>query len=143
MTEEEKIKYETPNEMEEQMNAKTKVYISKEHQQNLALEDDEISEETHLTKESAALPATTNNTFPKDDLLALTGSTRESRVKLYVDSVVKKLYHSILILLPQYNRTLEKRLRIEELEKTLRQMQHGGGDDLDLSLDSKRNTYHS
>ena len=65
------------------MNAETEIYISKEHQQAMAIDKDEISEETRLTKGDAAPPTTTDTTSPKDDLSALTGSTRESKAKPY------------------------------------------------------------
>ena len=71
------------------MNAQTEVYISTEPQQALLLEDNKIYEETRFTKNGVTPPATIDNTSPKNDLLALTGSTRESKAKTYIDSAVK------------------------------------------------------
>ena len=71
------------------MNAE--IYIPKEHQQTLAIDKDEISEEARLTKGDAAPPTTTHTTSPKDDLSTLTGSTRESKAKACADSAVKKV----------------------------------------------------
>ena len=99
MTQEEKIEFERLDEMEEQMNAEIEIYISKDHQQVLAIDKDEISEETRLTKGDAAPPTTIDTTSPKDDLSVLIGLTRGSKAKAYADSAVKKLHHSILILL--------------------------------------------
>ena len=42
--------------MEDQLNANTETFIPKKYQQSLALEEDEILEDAHLTKGVRALP---------------------------------------------------------------------------------------
>ena len=80
-----KIASERLSNMEDKANAKVKFYISEEQQRALALNNDEVSEEARLNKGDAAPPLAKH-----DKLLMMTGSTRESKVKLYVDNAVKK-----------------------------------------------------
>ena len=70
------------------LNADKKVFISKEHQRAMAAEgDDEISEETRLTK-GDRVPKPANDT-DDSDLSTLTGETRESKAKAYAAEATK------------------------------------------------------
>jgi len=87
LSSDERIERENLDLMEDEVNAEPEVFISKDHQRALAMDDDdEVSIETRLTKGDAAPPAASN-----DDLSDMTGSTRESKAKAYADSAVKEV----------------------------------------------------
>ena len=72
------------DQMEDEVNAEPDIYISKDQQYNLQLDnDDEVSSETRLTKEDAASPPATT-----DDISEIIGSIRELTSNAYTDSVV-------------------------------------------------------
>ena len=85
--------------MEDEVNAEQDVFISKDHQRALAMdEDDKISAETRLIKgDEAPPPATT------DDVSEMTGYNRESKAKAYaeiaVNEVAKQYTATILTML--------------------------------------------
>ena len=70
--------------MEDKVNTKREIYIPKDQQRTLTLnEDDDLSEETKLAKgDVAPRPVTTDN------VSEMTGSIRESKAKVYSNSVV-------------------------------------------------------
>ena len=126
------------------MNAEREIFISKEHQIAMALDDDIISVETRLTKGDAQPPPVTTNTdkgtdkdtSPPDDLSELTGSTRESKANRYAANAVKEVAL-------QYTETLAlkdadlgaKDDIIERLEARLKAIQTAqNGEDSDTNL---------
>ena len=117
---EEKIEGDRLDEMENEANAEIEVYISKDHQRALTLDDDSfVSEETRLTKGDAAPPAAKS-----DELSDMTGSTRESKAKAYADSAVKEVAAQYTSTISNMNSDLGlKDDRIEQLELLLKQMQ--------------------
>ena len=116
---EEKIEFDKLELMEDEINAEPEIFISKDHQRALALDDDDFSAETRLTKGDAAPPPAT-----ADDLSDMTGSTRESKAKAYADSAVK-------VVAAQYSETISnmnsdigaKDDRIAQLELALRRLE--------------------
>ena len=60
--------------MEMEANAEPQAYISKDHQRAMALDNDEVSVETRLTKGDAAPPLAVGGE-ENDELSAMTGST--------------------------------------------------------------------
>ena len=104
--------------MEDQANAEVAVFISKDHQRALTLDDDSIiSEETRLTKGDQAPPAV-------DEMSEMTGSTRESKAKRYADSAVKDVAAQYSTTIATMNEDIGvKDDRIEQLELMLKNMQ--------------------
>ena len=76
---ENKVDFDRPNLMEDKINTETVAYISKNHQRSMAMDNDEILDETRITKGDHAFPTANKN----DELSELTGSTRESKAKAY------------------------------------------------------------
>ena len=73
--------------MEDEVNAEQDVFISKDHQRAMAMDnDDDISTETRLTKGDLAPPPAAT-----DDVSEMTGSTRESKAKAYAESAVNEV----------------------------------------------------
>ena len=143
-TVDEKVENDRLDNLENEMNAEREIFISKEHQIAMALDDDIISVETRLTKGDAQPPPVKNNTdtstvkdaSPPDDLSELTGSTRESKANRYAANAVKEVAL-------QYTETLAlkdadlgaKDDRIERLEARLKEMQTAQkGEDSDTNL---------
>ena len=81
---EEKIECDRLELIEYEINAIADIYISKDQHRALALDDDEVSVETKLTKGDAAPPPASKDVFSE-----MNGSTRESKSKAYADSAVK------------------------------------------------------
>ena len=75
-----------PDMMENEANAEVQVYLSKDQHRTLALDGDDILEETRLTKGDKAPPPATS-----DDLSDMTGSTRESEAKRYAAAEVQNV----------------------------------------------------
>ena len=113
--------------MEAEANAETEVFISKDQQIAMALQDEDISVETRLTKGDAAPPPARQL---DDDLSEMTGSTRESKAKAYADKAVKEVAQ-------QYSSTItnmqgdigEKDEKIAQLELLLAQMKESPASD--------------
>ena len=143
-TVEKKVENDRLDDLENEMNAEREIFISKEHQIAMALDDDIISVETRLTKGDAQPPPVKNNTdtstvkdaSPPDDLSELTGSTRESKANRYAANAVKEVAL-------QYTETLAlkdadlgaKDDRIERLEARLKEMQTAqNGEDSDTNI---------
>ena len=83
---EEKITRDRLDEIEDGANTETEIFISKDQQQALVLDTDDISMETRLTKGDAAPPAPIS-----DELSHMIDSTRELNTKAYIDSSVKEV----------------------------------------------------
>ena len=78
------------DEMEMEANAEPQAYISKDHQRAMALDNDEVSVETRLTKGDAAPPPAVDGEN-NEELSEMTGSTRESKAKQYAETAVKEV----------------------------------------------------
>ena len=117
LSSEEKIEGDRLDDMEDQANAEVAVFISKDHQRALTLDDDTvISDETRLTKGDKAPPGA-------DDMSEMTGSTRESKAKRYADSAVKDVAAQYSSTIANMNNDLGvKDDRIEQLELLVRNM---------------------
>ena len=89
---ENKVDFDRLNLMEDKINTETVAYISKNHQQSMAMDNDEILDETRITKgDNAFLTANKN-----DELSELTGSTKESETKAYnISSDISAKDHKI------------------------------------------------
>ena len=110
--------------MEAEVNAEPTVFISKDHQRAMALDTDEVSVETRLTKGNAAPPPAIHIAENDEDHSALSGSTRESKAKRYADAAVKEVaaeYSGTIINMS--NDLGERDDRIAELERLLNAMQ--------------------
>lgn len=81
--------------MEDTMMATKVVFISKDRQQSMGMDDNECSVESRLAK----IDGTHENIAQEDDSI-LTGSTRESKAKVYAVEAVNKISC-------QYNGTIE------------------------------------
>ena len=86
----EKMEVDRLDEMEMEVNAEAHVFISKDHQQAMAPDTDEISVETRLTKGDAPPPPAISG-GDNEDLSAMTGSIRESNAKQYAETAVKEV----------------------------------------------------
>ena len=76
------------DEMEDAALAEVDVFVSKDQQKAMALDEDDISEETRLTKgDKTPPPAQGSN----EDVSTMTGDTRESKAQRYADSAVKEV----------------------------------------------------
>ena len=110
--------------MEAEVNAEPTVFISKDHQRAMALDTDEVSVETRLTKGNAAPPPAIHIAENDEDHSALSGSTRESKAKRYADAAVKEVaaeYSGTIINMS--NDLGQRDDRIAELERLLNAMQ--------------------
>ena len=114
--------------------AEKDTFISKEQEAALALEEDNISIETRLTKNDAS-PNLLN-----DEVSEMTGSTRESKAQAYADKAVKAVA-------AQYSDTIcnmqtdigAKDNKIAQLELMLKKLKNGSssiGSEDDLSISS-------
>ena len=72
--------------MENEANTQVEIFISKDQQRSLALDTYEMSVEIWLTKGYIAPP-----TAKSDELLDITGSSRELKAKVYSDRTVKEV----------------------------------------------------
>ena len=80
--------------MEDMMTATKVVFISKDHQQAMGMDDDECSVESRLTKVDATPEVA------QEEVSILTGSTRESKAKAYAAEAVNEISR-------QYNGTID------------------------------------
>ena len=114
--------------------AEKDTFISKEQEAAMALEGDNISVETRLTKNDAA-PIVLN-----DEISDMTGSTRESKAQAYADKAAKAVA-------AQYSDTIcnlqtdlgTKDNKIAQLELLLKKLKNGSsiiGSEDDLSISS-------
>ena len=129
------------------MNAEQEIFISKDHQMAMALDDDIISVETRLMKGDAPPPPITNSTdegpdkdATNDDLSELTGSTRESKANRYAANAVKEvaLQYADTIALKDADLD-EKEDRIARLEAELKRLntEQLEDSDEDISFDEE------
>ena len=88
LTAQEKMEIDRLDEMEMEINAEPQGFISKDHQRAMAMDTDDVSIETRLTKGNAAPPPAINDA-DNDEMSALSNSTRESKAQRYADSAVK------------------------------------------------------
>ena len=132
----EKMEVDRLDDMEAEVNAEPTAFISKDHQRAMALDTDEVSIETRLTKGDAAPPPAINIDEGDDEHSALSGSTRESKAKRYADAAVKEVA-------AEYSGTIlnmaddigQKDDKIAELERLIRSMQQN-----DQQVDQETNT---
>ena len=119
----EKMEIDRLEDMDEEVNAVPISFISKEHQQALAMDDDEVSAETRLTKEDAApTPAILINDAV-DDQSDMTGSTRESKARKYAAVAVKEVINEYSGTIFNMSTDLEQKDdRIAQLEMMLKNM---------------------
>ena len=85
---------------------RNKRYICKDHQRALAMENDELSMESLLTKGDVIPPSSYNT--KNDGILVITGSTRESKAKLYTVKEVKIIIKEYIGTIDNLNEELEK-----------------------------------
>jgi hypothetical protein len=115
----EKLEVDRLDDLEDEANAEPVVYISKDHQRALALDTDEVSVETRVTKGDAAPPPALLD-GKEDELSAMTGSTRESKAKRYADEAVKAVAAEYSGTILNMNSDIgQKDDRIAELEMLL------------------------
>ena len=108
------------NTMEDHANAEIQIFISKDQQIALAMDTDDVSVETRLTKGDAAPPP-----VPTDDVSDMTGSTRESKAQRYANAQVKEVasqYSTQITSMRTYIH--DKDDKIAQLELRLQQMQN-------------------
>ena len=118
------------DDMEAEVNAEPTAFISKDHQRAMALDTDEVSVETRLTKGDAAPPPAIHIAENDEDQSALSGSTRESKAKRYADAAVKEVaaeYSGTIINMS--NDLGQKDDKIAELERLLNSMQQNNQQD--------------
>ena len=109
------------DEMEDAALAEVEVFVSKDQQKAMALDEDDISEETRLTKgDKTPPPAQGSN----EDVSTMTGDTRESKAQRYADSAVKEVasQYTSTITNMQYDIS-NKDDTIAELQRKLLQLQ--------------------
>ena len=117
--------------------AEKDTFISKDQEAAMAMEDDNISIETRLTKNEAA------PTLHNDDVSEMTGSTRESKAQAYADKAVK-------VVAAQYTDTIgnmqtdigAKDNKIAQLELMLKKLKNGPstfGSDENSSISTTEN----
>ena len=108
------------NFMEDNANAEVQVYISKDQQIALAMDTDDISVETRLTKNDAAPPPTKS-----DEVSEMTGSTRESKAQRYATEQVKEVASQYVTQITTMSSDInEKDDQIAQLEIELRRMKN-------------------
>ena len=119
----EKMEVDRLDDMEEEVNAVPVAFISKDHQQALAMDEDEVSVETRLTKGDAApTPAILINDTV-DEQSEMTGSTRESKAKKYADAAVKEVISEYSGTILNMSSDIEAKVdRIAQLELMLKNM---------------------
>lgn len=146
---EEKVEHDRLDDLENEMNAEQEIFISKEHQMAMALDDDIISVETRLTKGDAPPPPIANSTddgpdkdATNDDLSELTGSTRESKANRYAANAVKEvaLQYADTIALKDADLD-EKEDRIARLEAELKRMHTAQIEDSDEDISFDEETF--
>ena len=119
----EKMEIDRLEDMDEEVNAVPIAYISKEHQQALAMDNDEVSVETRLTKGDAAPTPAITIKDAVDDQSEMTGSTRESKAKKYADEAVKEVINEYSGTIINMSSDLEQKdSRIAQLEMMLKNM---------------------
>ena len=121
----EKIETDRLEDMDGEVNAVPVAYISKDHQQALAMDFDEVSVETRLTKGDAAPTPAIRIMDEVDDQSEMTGSTRESKAKRYADDAVKEVINEYSGTIVNMSSDLvQKDDRIAQLEMMLKNMKH-------------------
>ena len=108
------------NTMEDHANAEIQIFISKDQQIALAMDTDDVSVETRLTKGDAAPPP-----VPTDDVSDMARSTRESKAQRYANAQVKEVasqYSTQITSMRTYIH--DKDDKIAQLELRLQQMQN-------------------
>ena len=139
----EKMEADRLDDMEAEVNAEPTAFISKDHQRAMALDTDEVSIETRLTKGDAAPPPAIHIDENEEDQSALSGSTRESKAKRYADAAVKEVaaeYSGTIINMS--NDLGQKDDKIAELERLLKSLQRNHQQDeqepnTDMSIDNE------
>ena len=136
LSSDERIERERLDLMEDEVNAEREVFISKDHQRALAMdEDDEISVETRLTKGDAAPPAATT-----DDVSEMTGSTRESKAKAYAESAVNEVAKQYTATISTMNSDLgAKEDKIAQLELLLSRLTKTSPTETDVLIEVDNN----
>ena len=119
----EKMEIDRLDDMEEEVNAVQVQYISKDHQQALAMDGDEVSVETRLTKGDAAPTPVILVEEPQDEQSEMTGSTRESKAKKYAAEAVREIANEYSGTILNMTSDLDKKDdRIAQLEMMLSNM---------------------
>ena len=119
----EKMEVDRLEDMEGEVNAVPIAFISKDHQQALAMDDDEVSVETRLTKGDAAPTPTILINEAPDEQSEMTGSTRESKAKKYADEAVKEVISEYSGTIINMSSDINKKDdRIAQLELMLKNM---------------------
>ena len=119
----EKMEVDRLEDMEGEVNAVPIAFISKDHQQALAMDDDEVSVETRLTKGDAAPTPTILLNEAPDEQSEMTGSTRESKAKKYADEAVKEVISEYSGTIINMSSDINKKDdRIAQLELMLKNM---------------------
>ena len=119
----EKMEIDRLDDMEEEVNAVQVQYISKDHQHALAMEEDDVSVETRLTKGDAAPTPVILVGDPPDEQSEMTGSTRESKAKKYAAEAVREVANEYSGTILNMSSDIEKKDdRIAQLELMLRNM---------------------
>ena len=119
MSADEKEEMERLDEMEDAALAEVEIFVSKEQQKALALDVDDISEETRLTKNDKAPPPIT------EDISEMTGSTRESKAQRYADKAVKEVATQYTATISNMHHDMaDKDDKIAELQRQLQLLQN-------------------
>ena len=117
--------------------AEKDTFISKEQETTMALEADNISIETRLTKNDAA------PTLLNDEVSEMTGSTRESKAQAYADKAAKAVAAQYTDTICNFNTDIgAKDNKIAQLELMLKKLKNssnsiGSEDDLSISSTEK------
>ena len=122
----EKIECEHLDMMEAEANAEAEEFISKDQQAAMALDNDDVSTETRLTKGDAVPPSV------NDDVSEMTGSTRESKAQAYAEKATRAVA-------AQYSDTItnmrsdlgDKDDKIAQLELMLKKFKNQSDDAID------------
>ena len=119
----EKMEMDRLDDLEEEVNAVPMQFISKDHQQALAMDNDEVSVETRLTKGNAAPTPIVLVQEAPDEQSEMTGSTRESKAKKYAAEAVREIANEYSgTILNMTSDLYEKDDRIAQLELMLSNM---------------------
>ena len=120
LSSDEKEEIDRLDDMENMAIAEVEVFVSKDQQKAMAMDDDDISEETRLTKGDRAPPP-----LPDEEMSEMTGCTRESKAKRYANEAVKEVASQYTNTIANMNSNIsEKDDKIAELQRLLLGMQN-------------------
>ena len=141
----EKLEIDRLDDMEEEVNAVPVEFISKDHQAALALDNDDYSAETRLTKGDAApTPAIVLNSTA-DAQSEMTNSTRESKAKRYADAAVKEVANeysgTILNMTADIDQKDDRIAQLEMMLNTMRNTTIHGTAESPIEMETENNIH--